>query len=315
MTLLSSSGSASMATPGNSESNSAQDRLPVLAVVGVGLIGGSFAAALRARGAVSQVLGVGRQASTLTRARELGLIDEAVSLEDAAARADLIFLAVPVGAMPALLSQLAPVLREGTLVTDGGSTKADVARAARQALGARALQFVPGHPVAGKESTGPEAADAGLYDRRTVVLTPLPENREADVERLTHWWEACGARVLRMEPEVHDRVLASVSHVPHLLSAVYMRQVASASDADTRLRLAGSGFRDFTRISAGSPEMWRDIFLANRAAVLAEVAEVRGVLDHVERALRAQDGPALQDFLERAALARRLWGGRRGETD
>lgn len=289
-------------------------RLPVLAVVGVGLIGGSFAAALRARGVVGQVLGVGRQASTLARARELGLIDEAVSLEEAAARADLIFLAVPVGAIPALLRRLAPVLRDGTLVTDGGSTKADVARAALQALGPRALQFIPGHPVAGKERTGPEAADAALYERRTVVLTPLPDNREPDLERLTLWWEACGARVLRMAPEAHDRVLASISHVPHLLSAVYMKQVAGAADADTRLRLAGSGFRDFTRIAAGSPEMWRDIFLANRAAVLAEVAEVRQVLDGVEAALREGDGAALQDFLERAALARRLWGARQGDA-
>lgn len=286
--------------------------LPVLAIVGVGLIGGSFAAALRRAGAVRRVLGVGRNRKSLEEAVDLGLIDAAVSLEEAAAQADVILLSVPVGTTQTVLETLRPQLRDGTLITDAGSTKVNVVAAARAALGERIHQFVPGHPIAGAERTGPGAAAADLYEGRTVILTPLDENG-ADARRcITRLWEACGARVIAMEPDTHDVVLASVSHLPHFLSSVYMWQVATAHDSDLRMALAGSGFRDFTRIAAGSPEMWRDIFLANRDAMLSEVAEVRKALDHAEQALRAGDGAQLLDFLERAALARRLWGSRSG---
>ncbi len=288
--------------------------VPVLAIVGVGLIGGSFAAALRRCGAVGRVLGVGRQPSSLARARELGLIDEAVTLEQAAQQADLIFLSTPVGATETILSRLQPLLRPGTLVTDAGSTKADVVAAARAALGGHIGQFIPGHPIAGAESTGPEAAEAALYQGRTVVLTPLDENTSAARTLLTRVWECCGARVMAMDPEEHDTVLASVSHVPHLLSSVFMWQVATAHDSDIRMALAGSGFRDFTRIAAGSPEVWRDIFLANRSAVLAELQEVKAALARAEQALQDADGEGLENFLERAALARRFWGSRSGLT-
>jgi prephenate dehydrogenase len=286
--------------------------LPVLAVVGVGLIGGSFAAALRRAGAVRQVLGVGRNRKSLEEAQRLGLIDSIAGLEEAGARADVVLLSVPVGATRAVLEGLLPGLREGTIITDAGSTKVNVIEAARAALGERIGQFVPGHPIAGAERTGPEAAVADLYDGRTVVLTPLDENPAAARRCITRLWEACGARVIVMEPDTHDTVLASVSHLPHFLSSVYMWQVASAANSDLRLELAGSGFRDFTRIAAGSPEMWRDIFLANRDAMLAEMQEVRKALDHAEQALRAEDGKQLFDFLEKAALARRFWGSRSG---
>jgi prephenate dehydrogenase len=289
-----------------------QARVDVLAVVGVGLIGGSFAAALRAAGRVGRVLGVGRHAHTLQQARRLGLIDEAVDLRQAAASADLTMLATPVGAMGRILSELKPHLRAQTLITDVGSTKADVARTARAALGESAAQFVPGHPIAGAERTGPEAADATLYRGRNVVLTPLAENSMDARLRLTALWEGCGARVLTMEPEAHDVVLASVSHVPHFLASVYMEQVAASRDSDVRLGLAGTGFRDFTRIAAGSAEMWRDIFLANRTAVLSELREIRQALAQAEQALEREDGQDLYDWLERAALARRLWGSRSG---
>ena len=289
-----------------------QARVDVLAVVGVGLIGGSFAAALRAAGKVGRVLGVGRHAHTLQQAQRLGLIDESVDLRQAAASADLIMLATPVGAMGRILSELKPHLRAETLVTDVGSTKADVARTARDALGECAAQFVPGHPIAGAERTGPEAADATLYRGRNVVLTPLAENSMDARLRLTGLWKSCGARVLTMEPEAHDVVLASVSHVPHFLASVYMEQVAASRDSDVRLSLAGTGFRDFTRIAAGSAEMWRDIFLANRAAVLSELREIRQALAQAEQALEREDGQDLYDWLERAALARRLWGSRSG---
>src|SRR5690606_25653692 len=259
-----------------------------------------------------RVLGVGRQAASLAQARRLGLIDEVATLEQAAARADLIFLAMPVGATAAVLAELRPLLRPETLVTDGGSTKADVVAAARSALGDRIGQFVPGHPIAGAEKTGPEAADASLYRGRTTVLTPLAENTAAAKAYVTRTWESCGGRVLSMEPDIHDTVLASVSHVPHFLSSVFMWQVATAQDSDLRLALAGTGFRDFTRIAAGSAEVWRDIFLSNRPAVLAELREVKDALEQAEQALEDADGDKLQDFLERAALARRFWGSRSG---
>ncbi len=285
---------------------------PVLAVVGVGLIGGSFAAALRQAGVVGRILGVGRSPEALDHAQRLGLIDAASTLEEAAAQADFILVATPVGAVGATLEQLKPFLRPETIVSDACSTKADVIAAARAALGERIGQFVPGHPIAGAEQTGPGAADAQLYRGRNVILTPLPENTAQGRALVSRLWEACGARILTLAPEAHDTVLASVSHVPHFLSSVFMWQVAMASDADVRMALAGSGFRDFTRISAGSAEVWRDIFLSNRDAVLNELSEVKAALAKAEQALQAGDGRELEDFLERAALARRLWASRSG---
>lgn len=290
-----------------SDQGAAGPLIPVLAVVGVGLIGGSFAAALRRAGQVGRVLGVGRNAQSLARAVELRLIDEAASAEEAAARADLILLATPVGGLADALSRMRAHLRPGTVLTDAGSTKVEVVAAARAALGDRIAQFVPGHPIAGAERTGPEAADADLYRKRTVILTPLAENGEPSLDLVRRAWQACGADVIDMDADAHDRVLASVSHLPHLLSAVYMEQVAEAADAATRLALAGSGFRDFTRIAAGSPEMWRDIFLSNRDAMLAELADVRAVLDRAERAIADGDGAALLTLLDTAARARRNW--------
>ncbi|MGB6103600.1 MAG: prephenate dehydrogenase/arogenate dehydrogenase family protein [Pusillimonas sp.] len=299
-------------TAANTAANPTRPLVPVLAVVGVGLIGGSFAAALRAAGAVGKVLGVGRSAASLAKARDLGIIDEAATLERAGQEADLVFIATPVGATGSILAGLKPWLSASTLITDAGSTKANVVAAARAALGDRIGQFIPGHPIAGSETTGPEAADPALYRQRTVVLTPLVENSGTDKAALTRLWERCGARVMSMEPDEHDAALASVSHVPHFLSSVFMWQVATAQDSDLRMALAGSGFRDFTRIAAGSPEVWRDIFLTNRPAILAELQEVKAALERAEQALQSADGPELRDFLERAALARRFWGSRSG---
>lgn len=286
--------------------------IPVLAVVGVGLIGGSFAAALKEAKSVGRVLGVGRDPRTLEHAQALGLIDQAVTLKTALEHADVVMLATPVGAIAPLLEAMVPLLRPETVITDAGSTKDDVVNAARAVLGAKLHQFVPGHPIAGAEQTGPEAATADLYRDRTVVLTPQDETSADAVARITHAWQLCGARVLTMDPKTHDTVLASVSHVPHFLSSVFMWQVATADDSDVRMSLAGSGFRDFTRIAAGSPEVWHDIFMANRTAVLAELDQVKHALEHAEKALRDGDGQALVDFLERAALARRFWGSRSG---
>ncbi|MFC4299125.1 prephenate dehydrogenase [Castellaniella hirudinis] len=288
-----------------------QPSVPTLAVVGTGLIGGSFAAALRRVGQVGRVLGVGRTPASLQRARDLGLIDEIADLSYAAAEADLIFLATPVGAMAPILRDLAPVLRPDALVTDAGSTKADVARLAQDILGDRYTQFIPGHPIAGSEMTGPEAADPMLYHGRKVVLTPFDETPGVLQHRLIRAWEACGARVALMTPEAHDRALAAVSHVPHFLAAAYMAGIVRSDDADTRLNLAGTGFRDFTRIAAGSAEVWRDIFLSNRTAVLRELDDFEQALRLLRTSLEGEpDAAALEAQLEQAALARRFWGGR-----
>nr|MBF0682145.1 prephenate dehydrogenase/arogenate dehydrogenase family protein [Pseudomonas sp.] len=281
-----------------------------MAVFGVGLIGGSFSAALRRAGKVGKVIGVGRNAATLEQARSLGLIDQVMPAGEAAASADLIMLSTPVGAMPALLAEIAPRLRSHTLITDGGSTKQDVVQAAREGLGAERIRhFVPGHPIAGSDQSGPGAAQADLYEGRNVILTPLRENRAEDVALVRTAWEACGATVSQMPAEQHDAVLASVSHLPHFLAFAYMAQVAAASDADVRLDNAGSGFRDFSRIAGSSSEMWRDIFLANRDAVLHELRQVQAVQDRMAEALSSGDGAALQAVLEAAADARKRWGG------
>lgn len=286
--------------------------IPVLAVVGPGLIGGSIAAALKKAGCVGKVIGVSRQATTTAAALRLGLIDEVSDLATATQQADVIVLATPVRATRYLLAQLKSHLQEHTLVTDAGSTKADVLQDALEVLGDKASQFVPGHPIAGAEKAGPEAAFADLYQGRVTILTPHADNPSHFKNQLVQLWEACGARVMLMSAPDHDRVLASVSHVPHFLSSVFMWQVANAPDADVRMRVAGSGFRDFTRISAGSAEVWRDIFLSNRQAVLAELQQVRAAFEQAEAALYEMDEQALYDFLDKAALARRLWGKRSG---
>jgi len=281
--------------------------IPVLAVVGVGLIGGSFIAALRRAGHVGHVIGVGRNADALARAHALGLIDEAASPAEAAARADLMLLATPVGALPAVFESIAAHLRPDTIVTDAGSTKQDVIAAARRGLGAHIDRFVPAHPIAGSDRHGPDAADPALYQGRTVVVAALPENRADDVATVAQAWTTCGATVVNMDAAAHDAVFASVSHLPHLLAFAYVNQVAAAPDAAMRLALAGTGFRDFTRIAGSSPEMWRDIFLSNRQALLSELAQVQATLDSYRDAIQADDVPRLEAMLADASATRCGW--------
>jgi len=279
----------------------------VLVIVGVGLIGGSFAAGLRRAGCVGRVLGVGRSAATLATAQACGLIDEALGLQEAVAQADLILLATPVGSMGATFAAMGEALATHAVVTDAGSTKQEVIAAARAGLGARVQQFVPGHPIAGSDANGPTAAQATLYAGRNVILTPIPENTATSITLVTQAWAACGARVQCMTAAQHDAVLASISHLPHWLAALYMLQVSQADDAAQRLALAGTGFAGFTRIAAGSPEIWRDIFLSNRTAMLAELQALREVLMQAETALQAHAGQTLYDMLAQAASARRNW--------
>ena len=285
-------------------------RIEKLAVVGVGLIGGSFALGLKSAGAVGRVVGVGRSEANLAQALARGAIDEATADAQAAVDgADFVLVATPVGAMGAVFERIAPRLDREAVVTDGGSTKASVIAAARAGLRARIPQFVPAHPIAGSDESGAGAATAGLFRGREVVLTPLPENRPASVERVREAWQACGARVSEMSPAEHDAVLAAVSHLPHVLAFALMHGIAGRADADSLLAHAGSGFRDLTRLAAGHAGMWRDICLANRTALLAELRRYQDELARFGAMLEQGDADALERALEAARAARRGWTG------
>jgi prephenate dehydrogenase len=277
-----------------------------LAIVGTGLIGGSFALALKQAGAVREVLGVGRSAARLTVARELGLIDRMADWAEAG-QADCILLALPVGETEAVLQNLAPHLKTGAIVTDAGSTKANVVEAARAALGTRFADFVPGHPIAGSEQSGPGAARADLYRGKRVVLTPQDATRPDAVATVRALWEAAGAQVETLDAAQHDRIFAAVSHLPHLAAYALVDDLAQRADSDIFFRFAASGFRDFTRIAGSSPEMWRDIALANREAVLAELDGYLGALQTLRQAVDAKDADALLKIFSRGRTAREHW--------
>jgi len=277
-----------------------------LAIVGTGLIGGSFSLALKQAGAVRTVLGVGRNSARLTVARELGLIDRAVDWGEAG-QADCILLAMPVGETAAVLRNLAPHLKAGAIVTDAGSTKVNVVAAARSVLGNRFADFVPGHPIAGSEQSGPAAARAGLYQGRKVVLTPQADTRAGALATVTALWQAAGAQVETLDAALHDRVFAAVSHLPHLAAFALVDELAQRADGDTFFRFAASGFRDFTRIAGSSPEMWRDIALANREAVLSELDAYLAALQALRSMVSADDADALLAIFSRARAAREHW--------
>ena len=279
-----------------------------LVVCGVGLIGGSFALALRRARAVGRIVGVGRSAASLARALELGVIDEAASdWASALDGADLVLLACPVGQMDGILAAMAPHLRAGTVVTDAGSTKRDVIEAIYRRLDARLGQVVPAHPIAGAEASGVDAAFASLYEGRKVVLTPLPENEPAAVLRVRRAWEACGALIHEMPPQDHDRVFAAVSHLPHLLAFGLVHDLAGRANAEQLFSYAASGFRDFTRIAGSHPEMWRDICIANRQALLAELDQYLAELAYLRALLLSGDGAGLEQLFAAARRARNDW--------
>jgi prephenate dehydrogenase len=287
-------------------------RIAKLVVIGVGLVGGSFALGLKAAGCVGTVVGVGRGPANLGAAVALGIIDRAITIDTDWTReladADLVLLAAPVAQFPALFEVMAGRLPPTAVLTDAGSTKQDVIAAARLRLGAALPRFVPGHPIAGTEHTGAAAAFATLYRDRNVVLTPLPETDPAAVALVGALWTACGARVRELDGGTHDRIFAAVSHLPHLLAFALVDLLAARPDAVEVFRYAASGFRDFTRIAAGSPEMWRDIALANREALLVELGAYRAELDRIAAVVAAGDGGALEAVFTRAATARRAWG-------
>lgn len=281
-----------------------------IVIFGVGLIGGSFALALRKANAVGEVVGFGRSTATLQQAQQLGILDRigsdpAVELGDA----DIVLLATPVGQMAKLMASIAPHLGAHTLVTDGGSTKGDVVAAARANLGGKIAQFIPAHPIAGAEKSGAAAAQADLYQDKKVVLTPLPENTPEAVMQVRRAWELCGANVSELTPQQHDAVFAAVSHLPHLLSFALVHDLAQRDNRDLLLSFAASGFRDFTRIAASSPEMWRDICMANREALMQELGRYMQELEGLHEALAEADAGKLEEVFSEARKVRGNWTG------
>ncbi len=276
-----------------------------LAVIGVGLIGGSFALALKQAKTVSHVVGVGRNAANLKLARERGIIDSIAADPGAAARdADLVLVATPVAQFPAVFASLAD---SKALITDGGSTKRDVIAAARKALGKKIGQFVPAHPIAGAEKSGAAAASAELYRGKRVVITPLPQNRRPALEQVESAWKACGAKVSRMDPEEHDAVLATVSHLPHVLAYALVHGVAKRNNSEQLFSFAAGGFRDFTRIASSHPEMWRDICLANRDRVLQELKSYANELGTIRKLIQKGVAAAVEKVFAVARDARNNW--------
>lgn len=279
-----------------------------LVVCGVGLIGGSAALALRAAGAVRHVVGIGRSRATLEAAQRLGVIDEiATDWSQALAGAEVVLIAAPVGQMQAITAAMAPYLELDTLVTDAGSTKRDVVEAVRRNLSAHLARVVPAHPIAGAELSGVEAAQATLYLDRRVVVTPLPENTPAAIDRVFALWRACGALVSSMSPEEHDKVFAAVSHLPHLLAFALVHEFAARDDADRLFGFAAGGFRDFTRIASSHPEMWRDICVANRQALIGELDAYSAELARLRALLSDGDGAALEATFALARTVRNDW--------
>jgi len=274
-----------------------------LAVIGVGLIGGSFALALKKAKAVSHVVGVGRGEQNLKLALERGIVDSIARDAAVAAKdADLVLVATPLAQFASIFSALKD---SRALITDGGSTKRDVIAAARKALGSGIARFVPAHPIAGAEKSGAAAANADLFKGKRVVLTPLEENSKDAIAKISSAWEACGARISQMPADEHDAVLAAVSHLPHLLAFALVHEVAGRKNAEQLFSFAAGGFRDFTRIASSHPEMWRDICVANKDQLLKEIDRFSGKLHEVKALL---DDPAgLERLFAEAREARDRW--------
>lgn len=307
-----------------------------LVVCGIGLIGGSVARGLRRAQAdgriagAAQIVGVDRDAASLARALELGVIDIGFLIEDfeaAVTQADFIVLATPVAQTRTLLARLAsvppatrampgtpatPIMRADAVLTDVGSTKGDIVAAAEALLGARLARFVPAHPIAGAEASGVDASYASLFDGRDAIMCPLAVTA-ADALAKTHaFWQCLGARPVAMAAERHDALFASVSHLPHLLAFAYIAHILKSDDAEMRFAFAGSGFRDFSRIAASSPEMWRDICAANRDAILADMDGFLAQLGQLRHAIAHGDAAALEKLFSLARNARSDW--HQGET-
>ena len=279
-----------------------------LGVIGCGLMGGSFALALKRAGLVGRVVGYSKSPSTTEKARKLGVIDVAAeSALLAVSGSDIVLIAVPVAATEATFKAIRDLVEPGVLFMDVGSTKRDVVDAARRVLKERVVSFVPAHPIAGKETGGVSHADASLYNGRQVILTPLPQTSPELVQKATDVWAAIGSQVLRMTPENHDAAFAAVSHLPHMLAFAYFNSVARQPAGRDYLSLAGPGFRDFTRIAASDPSVWRDILMSNREEILKQSERFRHALDAMEHVIKIGNLEALEDLVRSASDARSGW--------
>ena len=282
---------------------------PTVGIVGVGLIGGSLGLALKKAGLTNKVLGVGRTKSNLEVAKELGQIDAIVDLPTLAKESDLIILCVPVAQTKEVLTAIHLHLNKDKLVIDVGSTKMDVVACAKEVLGEQVAQFIPCHPIAGGAQHGAVAAKVDLFVNKQIMICPLLENQPADVQRIQDAWQAIGAQVYKMSALEHDHIFAAVSHLPHVLSYALMLQIANAEDAQKKFVHAGAGFRDFTRIAGSSPEMWTDISLANKDAILKELDAYLLILGRMKTAMQHNDAAALQKMFQIASDSRNEWQG------
>ena len=279
-----------------------------LGVIGCGLMGGSFALALKRAGLVKRVIGYSKSPSTTERAKKMGVIDDtAESALLAVSGSDIVLMAVPVSASEATFKAIRHLVEPGVLFMDVGSTKRDVVDAARRVLKERVSSFVPAHPIAGKEVSGVSHADASLYAGRQVIITPLPQTSPELVQKATDVWSAIGAQVLRMTPENHDAAFAAVSHLPHMLAFAFFNSVAKQPAGRDFLSLAGPGFRDFTGIAASDPEVWRDILMSNREEILKQSMRFRHTLDALEHVIKTSNVEALEDLIRSASDARANW--------
>ncbi|WP_077035237.1 prephenate dehydrogenase/arogenate dehydrogenase family protein [Pelomonas sp. KK5] len=279
-----------------------------LGVIGCGLMGGSFALAMKKAGLVKRVVGYSKSPSTTDAAKKLGVIDViAESALLAVSGSDIVLLAVPVAATESTMKAVRHLLKPDVLFMDVGSTKCDVVEGARRALGKALPGFVPAHPIAGKESGGVQHAEAELYRGRQVILTPLPETTPSLVQKATDVWHALGAQVLKMSAENHDAAFAAVSHLPHLLAYAFFQSVAAQPAGRDYLSLAGTGFRDFTRIAASEPAVWRDILMANKNEVLKQSRLFRQALDGLEALIQSGDAVALEERIRQISELRANW--------
>jgi prephenate dehydrogenase len=279
-----------------------------LAVIGVGLIGGSFALALKKARAVTHVVGAGRTRRNLASALRLGIIDEIAADAAVAVRdADFVLLGMPVGQMPEVMARIAPHVGPRAVITDAGSTKQDVVDSAQRFLKQHLARFVPAHPIAGTEKSGADAAFATLYCNRKVILTPQPETTRSAIAVVERAWETCGARVLRLRPAEHDAIFAAVSHLPHVAAFSLVASLARRADARRLFGFSAGGLRDTARIAGSSPEMWRDICMSNRTALLAVLDAYMEELERARAAVASADGKTLGAMFEGARAARARW--------
>lgn len=288
--------------------NTLPKKIKTLGIIGVGLIGGSFALALKEKGLVSHVIGAGRSQQSLAQAKAIGLINEVVSIADMGQRADVIMIATPISAFESVIQTLLPHLQENAIVTDVCSTKVEIIRLAHLIFAHKIAQFIPSHPIAGSHISGPKGAFSSLFHQRNVIITPLAENKTEQVDYLGSLWQACGAHVqLLREAKDHDHIFAAVSHFPHFLASSYMSFMESDPVRQKALHMGGTGFRDFTRIAAGSPEIWKDIFLSNQEAMLEQMQAFEKEFARIRTLLEEKNVDGMYQWLDIAANARKNW--------